>query len=743
VVGRSSSLVSLRPDLGVRSLWPAWRQAFSPAALREDFLAGASALGLAIPLALLTAQHTGISPVFVLITTVLASVLVAVLGGSTLGLSGPGVAMGFVLVEIATDFGASGVALACLVCGLLQLVLGVLGWGRFARLAPLGLVHGFAAGLGLLVVIQCLPYALGLATPAGLESSQAIDHVAANGYQVKLAGPVLAGLACAVTLLGARWWPRAPTGLVAIAVCALVTGVGDLDIERVPDLPIALPTPPSLALPGRIAQFALLAMLLFTLATLETLLSTAAEDEQAPGSRHDPDQELVGHGVTNLVLAFLGGAPATGSILRSRALRTAGGKTRAAAFWQGATSLVLVPSILVADRFIPLAALAGVVVAYALPLLSVGPLRAIWRVSRSQATVLAATALVIAFGNLLAGVETGLVLALVLAVVRIARSRATVHQGQDGAPHQVTFSGPLTFLSVLEIDRLRRSLTALDTEVGVILDMRNVQVIDVTGCDRLLDMVSELKARGGRWAFLGAGPSCRTMMLESDTRGLVAERLAVSDRDVDRVLGRERAFEMRANVLASLERFRTEVREHYDSLFEQLADGQHPHTLFVTCVDSRVSPGMLTGSHPGEIFIVRCLGAMVSPPGDDGLPSEGAAVEYAVGVLGVRNIVVCGHSQCGAVKAVKTGHVPDELVSLGRWLRKAPAAAGDLSTCADLDSAARAVTVRQLENLKQFPLVRERLAKHELELHAWFYDVGEAELYEWNESTGAFTVMGK
>jgi carbonic anhydrase len=199
---------------------------------------------------------------------------------------------------------------------------------------------------------------------------------------------------------------------------------------------------------------------------------------------------------------------------------------------------------------------------------------------------------------------------------------------------------------------------------------------------------------------------------------------------------------MRAQVVANLERFRGDLREHYTPLFDQLADGQHPHTLFVTCVDSRITPSMLTGTHPGELFILRCLGAMVTPPGEGVMPAEGAAVEYAVGVLGGRNIVVCGHSACGAVKAAKSRQVPDEMQSLKRWLAAIPAACGDLSGHADYDDAARAVVVRQLENLRRFPLVRERIEKGEIELHAWFYDVGQAELFEWNEGTQAFEVLG-
>jgi carbonic anhydrase len=216
--------------------------------------------------------------------------------------------------------------------------------------------------------------------------------------------------------------------------------------------------------------------------------------------------------------------------------------------------------------------------------------------------------------------------------------------------------------------------------------------------------------------------------------------MAVSDREVDTIIGQARSFEMRAHVIANLERFRQETREHYSPLFDQLAEGQSPHTLFVTCVDSRISPAMFTGAHPGELFILRCLGAIVAAPGGTS-HAEGAAVEYALGVLGVRNIVICGHSQCGAIKAIKTNSVPEGCANLERWLADVTQSSGEISNYLELDDAARAVTVRQLANLKQFPAVAEHLADGRLKLMAWFYDVGKADLFEWDEASHSFRLL--
>jgi carbonic anhydrase len=732
-----------RPDLGLRALLPLWRRALSRATLLDDALAGVGAVGPSFALALLIAQHEALPAIAALACAVVGSAVVALLGGTAMGLSGPGLAMGFAIVGIARDYGVAGLALATAITGAFQLFLGAVGVGRFARFVPVTIFHAFTIGVGGLVILYSLPHVFGLATPIDLDALHLIDHLVVHIADASLAEVALATSACAVTLLGARYAPRAPVALLALTAASVATGLGHFKVETLPDLPMELPLGPLPAVPGRdITQFIRATLVLFALATLETLLSAGAEEERVPGTRDDPDQELIGHGAANLLLSLLGGVPAAGSIVRAWGVRTAGGRTRAAALVHALAGAALIPVVLVADRAIPIAALAGVVVALAAPLCDIRPLIAVARISRAEAIVLAGTAFAIIFSDLLNGVEAGLAATLILAMLRVARFRVALHRGIDGAPHQIHFSGPITFLSVPRIEERRARLATLDPTAGVILDIRSVLAMDLTGCQRFLALVGDVVDRGGRVVVLGASPTCRTMLLAADGRALAKDCFAVGDRDVDKVLGRAGAFELRAHVVANLERFRVELRQHYTPLFDQLADGQHPHTLFITCVDSRIEPAMLTGSHPGELFILRCLGAMVTPPGGPTLFAEAAAVEYAIAVLGVRNVVICGHSQCGAVKAVKSGQVPDELASLKRWLGSINDAAGDLSKEETVNDAARAVTVRQLENLRKFSLVRERLDAGAIELHAWFYDVGQAELFEWDEAKQAFEVLG-
>jgi carbonic anhydrase len=181
------------------------------------------------------------------------------------------------------------------------------------------------------------------------------------------------------------------------------------------------------------------------------------------------------------------------------------------------------------------------------------------------------------------------------------------------------------------------------------------------------------------------------------------------------------------DLIARLQRFRAEhfprYREHYQRL---IAEGQKPGTLFIGCSDSRVVPDQLLGTSPGELFIVRNVGNFVPPFEDDtGYHGVSAAIEFAVTILGVSDAVVCGHSHCGAVRALydppnpATPHI-NRWLELGREARVHEPIAEEMLRRTEQ----RSVAV-QLERLMTFPVVRERVEAGKLALHGWHYIIEE------------------
>lgn len=193
-------------------------------------------------------------------------------------------------------------------------------------------------------------------------------------------------------------------------------------------------------------------------------------------------------------------------------------------------------------------------------------------------------------------------------------------------------------------------------------------------------------------------------------------------------------------LLQRLQQFHSDYFPLHRQRFQDLvADGQHPKTLFIGCSDSRLVPHLLTGAGPGELFIVRNVGALVPPyDGSHGLHGTTAAIEFAVLQLQVESIIVCGHSHCGAIRAAYDG-VPDEARALKSWLTLAEDALLPVRPCAEalLRTEQRAI-VLQLERLMDYPMVRRAVEAGRLTLHGWHYVIEEGDVHVFDAQRGSF-----
>jgi len=201
----------------------------------------------------------------------------------------------------------------------------------------------------------------------------------------------------------------------------------------------------------------------------------------------------------------------------------------------------------------------------------------------------------------------------------------------------------------------------------------------------------------------------------------------MSDQGADELLSRLRSFHS------------SYFPRHQQRFQDLVAQGQHPKTLFIGCSDSRLVPYLLTGAGPGELFIVRNVGAFVPPyDGSHGLHGTTAAIEFAVLNLEVERIVVCGHSHCGAIRAAYEG-VPEEAVNLQAWLKLAADALLPVRACPEaLRRTEQRAVVLQLERLMAYPMVKRRVEGGKLTLHGWHYVIEDGEIHVFDAQQGDF-----
>lgn len=731
----------LRLDLGVRALWPRWRALVSPVGLREDLIAGINVALVAVPLSMAIALSAGVSPDVALMTSIVAGVVCALFAGTELAVSGPAAALSVITATIVLDHGYSGLLFVGLTVGALQLLTGVFGLGRLIRYVPLAVVHGFTVGMGLIIMVAEIPRALGLHAPDEHHLFDVLSHLLDYVAHTKVAALALAASSIAIMLGVGRFAPRMPALLFAVVIPGAAAKFLALDVELLSVLPHGLPQPSIPAWPTS-GAWELLgdALVVFAIASFETLLSSRAVDKMTPQDQSDHDQEILSQGLGNLAVAVLGGIVVSGVIFRSSINVTAGAKTRRAAIIHALFVLLVVMYLAPIVRGVPVAVLAGVLLGFGYRMVSTAPLRALWKVSRVDAAVMVFTALAIVVLDLAAGVQYGIAAALVIAAIGLGRPSTDVHEddSEEGVRH-FSVAGPLTFLAAGQLDRLRNSVEQLEKGTSVVMSLGGVTSIDASGAECIVDLVASVHSRGGKIALLSLRRKPRAVLLaaEPTLAGCIANQMT----DAQRIIGRDDLAHSSRLVLG-VRSFHRELRRGYEPLLQQLGSGQSPHTLFITCADSRINPNLFTGTDPGELFIIRNIGNLVPRHGDASLVAEAAGIEYAIGVLGAQEVVVCGHSGCGAVGALLGGKVPEHLTHVADWKRHADSLFGGHGFQGATDEASRANVLKQLEHLKQYPVVQEGLAKGELRLHGWFYDVGHGTVSAWDAETQTFEVVG-
>ena len=512
------------------------REDWSHARPGRDLMAGLMVGLVALPLALGFGVSSGMGAGAGLVTAVVAGALAAIFGGSRVQVSGPTGAMTVVLVPIIATHGADGVLVVGLLAGLILIGLGYAGTGRFIRYVPIPVVEGFTVGIALIIGLQQLPAALGVQVHA-----EKVLVLALRSVQEWLADPVwvpvaMAASVVAVILVLARLRPGVPASLVAVVLAAIANATLDLGAARISNIPSGLPAPALPTVPlADLDALVLPAVAVAALAALESLLSATVADGMSVGQRHDSDRELVGQGLANLGAPLFGGIPATAAIARTAVNVRSGATSRLASLTH---ALVLLAIVVVASRWvaqIPLAALAGVLIATAVHMVRVSSLRALLRSTRGDAVVLVITAVATVTFDLVTAVLLGLVAAGFVALRQTARGARLDEVPLDTGDHSAEeqslldehivcyrIEGPLFFAAAH--DFLLELADVSDVRV-VVLRMSRVTTIDATGASVLADTISTLEGRGITVLLSGIQPHHERVLRELGVHdGLAHER---------------------------------------------------------------------------------------------------------------------------------------------------------------------------------------------------------------------------
>ncbi|MFB6836312.1 SulP family inorganic anion transporter [Streptomyces sp. NPDC056361] len=475
--------------------------------LRQDFAASLVVFLVALPLCVGVAVASGVPAELGLVTGIVGGVVTGLMRGSSLQVSGPAAGLTVLVFEAVRSFGLPALGVIVLLAGLLQVVVGLLKWGRWFRAISVSVVEGMLAGIGLVIVAGQLYAALGVSAPASGTARIAGLPATLWGALTGAAGtlaPLAVAAGTVVVIVGWRHVPKplraVPGALVAVLLAALATALCDLPVATVrvggvldavrmpgPDAFVALT---DVALLGTVLAFALIA-------SAESLFGAAAVDRLHDGPRTDYDRELVAQGFGNTVCGLLGALPMTAVIVRSSANVQAGARTKASRVLHGVWLLVFAALLPATLAHVPLAALAGILVHAGWKLIPFRGVVALWRGHRGEAFVLVVTAGAIVTVSMLEGVLIGLVLSVAKAAWDVSHLRVE-HTDDGHGPVRVRLSGNANFL---RLPKILDTLESLPGDRPVELDLAGIHHLD-HACRAALEAWAERHRTAGTASVL-------------------------------------------------------------------------------------------------------------------------------------------------------------------------------------------------------------------------------------------------
>jgi carbonic anhydrase len=716
---------------------------FSPKYLKDDAFAGITVAFIAIPLSLAAAMASSAPPEAGLVSAIIGGCIAALFGGSRLSVTGPAVAMAILIAECVQTHGLSGIIIIGIICGILQILSGLFGLGRFVKLIPIPVIAAFITAIGFIIFIGQLPRAFQLPPPDQHHVFDVVAHIGNYLHVINTSGFMLTLSTITILIILSKLIPQALAIFIAVIVPTFIAY-----IFKIPGVELINSIPHNLSL-SHIINFSQISnwqslltnsVALFILCSLDTLLSSSALDKISKDSSYKPNQELIGQGLANIGVALFGGIPVTAVIARSSVNLGSGAKTRRSAIIHSILIFIIVYFFPQFIELIPTTVLAGILLCAALKMMNLRSLINFWHHDKLDVAIYGITFLFIISNGLLGGIQIGIILSFMIVALKLLTTKISVRLSEDKQVLRAAFSGNMTFWSFDKLNELQKQILRESNLKFVIFEFDNLSGIDSTGAQHITDSAREISKHHIKVIFHGLTHEqerffSANMTLNTTDLPYIA---TVTENEIKEILEEAGVTHSANDILKhGMANFQNDYAFNRSELLSALAKEQNPHTLLITCSDSRINPNAFFSVDLGEIFIVRNVGNVIPIYDSSNKCSEGAAIEFAINNLGIRNVIVCGHTECGAIKAsIKNPHktIPS---SLTNWLQiikdgftKHPPK--------DVDEGVQFSLLNQIEHLKTYPIVQERLQENKLTISAWIYDVHSADMLEWNAKQHRF-----
>lgn len=509
---------------------------------RNDLLAGITVGLVALPLAMAFAIASGMPPQNGIYCAVVTGFLISLLGGSQVQIGGPTGAFVVVVAGIVATYGPTGLFMCTMMAGVMLVIAGATGTGTAVRFIPRPVVIGFTNGIAIIIASTQIRDFLGLTISENTgEFVPRMRAIVAHIGTITPAAAILATVVLLIALFTNRVSKKIPGTVAALLVGTVIAWVFHLPIEtigsRFGGIPSGLPSP-------QVPHFDLSIMLTLlapavtvaTLGAIESLMSAVVADRMI-GDRHNPNVELIGQGVANIVSPIFGGLPATGAIARTATNIRSGARTPVAGMIHALTLLAILLALAPLASHVPMAVLAGLLIVVAKNMGEWHEIPILLKQTYADVSVWIISFALTVFADLTVAVEVGMILAAVLYIRRVSNtttvSRVTPEYISEGRAHILQdkaipdyvavfrIHGPLLFGSTDKLQQITERLNELPDIV--VFRLRNMPAIDATGVRALEDAAAEITATGRHVIFCGARPQPSVVMRKGGFHERVGE----------------------------------------------------------------------------------------------------------------------------------------------------------------------------------------------------------------------------
>ena len=511
---------------------------YSGADCMKDLMAGLTVAAVALPLALAFGVSSGSTAAAGLVTAIIAGLVIGTLSGGYYQISGPTGAMAAILISIIARYGMQGVFTATLIAGILLVLCGIFHIGRLTGFIPAPVITGFTSGIAVIIALGQIDNFFGV-TSEGSSAILKLLSYSQLGFPVNIQAAAL-GLFVVLFMVffPKKWNAVVPASFLSIIFATVLSVILNLDIQTVGAIPKTLFLDTRLDLsaitPAHLSGLIRPAVSIAMLGMIESLLCGASAGKMA-NVRLNSDQELVAQGIGNIILPFFGGIPATAAIARTSVALKSGARTRLTGIFHALGLLAFMFILGPVMAKIPLSALAGVLMVTAFRMNDWQEIRYIFshHFKGAAAKYLITMAATIVF-DLTTAILIGVVTALVLLVSRLAnieinyekvnmdrvRSSDAALAKEFGNAVVAYLTGSVIFANTQAIEEMETCTKEYDT---VLLSMRGVSYMDISGAIAFMHVLSDLQAEGKRILLCGVPTSTMAMLKRSDIYDMIGE----------------------------------------------------------------------------------------------------------------------------------------------------------------------------------------------------------------------------